>query len=145
MPSISKTKREKGGFTLIELLIVVAIIAIIAAAVIIVINPGEQFQDARNSARLSHMTAIANGLYLHALNDEGGFYDDCIGSGTAVDVDEDEGDCEKLVPEYLPTFPEDPQTGGSYQVKYLVGSNESRLKVTTDPDVTDAGTPTVIQ
>ncbi len=143
MPSISKTKREKGGFTLIELLIVVAIIAIIAAAVIIVINPGEQFQDARNSARLSHMTAIANGLYLHALNDEGGFYDDCIGSATATDVDEE--NCGALVPEYLPTFPEDPQTGGSYQVKYLEGSNESRLKVTTDPDVTDAGTPTVIQ
>ncbi len=143
MPSISKTKREKGGFTLIELLIVVAIIAIIAAAVIIVINPGEQFQDARNSARLSHMTAIANGLYLHALNDEGGFYDDCIGSGTATDVDE--ANCEDLVPAYLPVFPEDPQTGGSYQVKYLEGSNQSRLKVTTDPAVTDAGTPTVIQ
>lgn len=52
----------KSGFTLIELLIVIALIAVLAGAVIIALNPARQFQQARNSERWSHTSALSNSI-----------------------------------------------------------------------------------
>ncbi len=48
----------KRAFTLIELLIVIAILAILALVVFLVINPFQLFAQARDSNRLSDMTAL---------------------------------------------------------------------------------------
>ncbi len=53
----------KKGFTLIELLIVIGIITILAAAVIIAINPGEQFSQARDSTRKSHLNSLRGAMH----------------------------------------------------------------------------------
>lgn len=58
--------RQARGFTLLELIIVIAILAILSVAVVLVINPAETLKRARDSQRLSDMSAIksAIGLYL---------------------------------------------------------------------------------
>ncbi len=56
----------KKGFTLIELLIVIGILAILATATILVLNPAQLFAQARDSQRISDMSALksAIGFYL---------------------------------------------------------------------------------
>jgi prepilin-type N-terminal cleavage/methylation domain-containing protein len=55
----------KKGFTLIELLIVIGILAILATAAILVLNPARLFQEARDSQRISDLTAIKNAVELY--------------------------------------------------------------------------------
>ena len=62
--------KNNKGFTLIELLIVIGIIAILAAAVIIAINPAQQFQQARNTARRSNLVSIANVFYSYYVTNQ---------------------------------------------------------------------------
>lgn len=54
------------GFTLLELIIVIAILAILSVAVVLVINPAETLRRARDSQRLSDLSAVksAIGLYM---------------------------------------------------------------------------------
>lgn len=61
------------GFTLIELLIVIAIIAILAGVVFVSLNPLQRFQDARNSARWTDITAVLSALKVDQV-DNGGQY-----------------------------------------------------------------------
>ena len=64
-------KYKKRGFTLIELLIVIGIIAILAAAVIVAINPGQQFAQARDGARESHINTLYNALISYQISSGG--------------------------------------------------------------------------
>ena len=136
---LGSSKKDKG-FTLIELLIVIAIIAIIAAAIIIVVNPGQQFQAARNSARWSHMNAIASGIYMYVL-DNGDWppapcVNDTPGATTSF------GDCDGILnPEYIPTIPKDPLTGDDYVIEII--ATGTRVQITTLAD--DGDTPEVTQ
>ncbi|MEK7548910.1 MAG: type II secretion system protein [Patescibacteria group bacterium] len=52
----------KQGFTLMEILIVMAIMAILTTSVLIIINPFQQFAQARNNQRLSHIMTILNSV-----------------------------------------------------------------------------------
>ncbi len=65
-----KNLKRNKGFTLIELLIVIGIIAILAAAVIITITPGERLFEARESTRLSHMSAVGTAFHVTVVEDE---------------------------------------------------------------------------
>ncbi|MDA3814749.1 MAG: prepilin-type N-terminal cleavage/methylation domain-containing protein [Patescibacteria group bacterium] len=124
-------KTNQKGFTLIELLIVIGIIAILAAAVIIAINPGRQFQQARNAARWSHMNSVANAVYSYAI-DHGGNFPGCVTTG-AADISTCAVD---LVDTYMAALPTDPQTAGDngYMIE-LKGT--TRIKITPDPDAGD--------
>ncbi len=116
-------KIKQGGFTLIELLIVIGIIAILAAGIIIAINPGAQFEAARNSTRWSHMNAIANAVYSYAVDNNGDF-PACVTEGpTSVD------NC-ALAPTYISAIPEDPQGGSganNYQIELV--DDGTRIKI----------------
>ncbi len=111
-----ENKKEKG-FTLIELLIVIGIIAILAAAVIIAINPGQQFKQARNATRWSHMNSVVNATYSYMISAAGSFPDCLYDSGTGavlevlVDISECSG-ADHLDP-HIADLPMDPQRGGS--------------------------------
>lgn len=52
----------KKGFTLIELLIVIGILAILATATILVLNPAQLFAQARDSQRISDLSALKSAL-----------------------------------------------------------------------------------
>jgi prepilin-type N-terminal cleavage/methylation domain-containing protein len=54
----------KKGFTLIELLVVIAILAVLAVAVVLVLNPAELLRQARDSTRLSDLSAVNNSIAL---------------------------------------------------------------------------------
>ncbi len=156
--------KNKKGFTLIELLIVIGIVAILAAAVIIAINPGEQFKQARNATRWSHMNAIANGVYSYAIS-AGGNFPDCnhdavsaltsltVGDGTARDIYHCEDD---LVDTYLSALPLDPSESGKTNTDcdpdagavtdctgYTIESDGTRITIRSK--ATEAATIIVVQ
>ncbi|HQB85307.1 MAG TPA: prepilin-type N-terminal cleavage/methylation domain-containing protein [Candidatus Pacearchaeota archaeon] len=121
-------KNNKKGFTLIELLIVIGIIAILAAAIIIAINPGEQFKQARNATRWSHMNSIANGVYSYVIS-HGGNYPDCIldypatTTVSSCKVDLVDGG-------HIGGIPEDPSTGENYVIQFGT-SNQTTIKISS--------------
>jgi prepilin-type N-terminal cleavage/methylation domain-containing protein len=54
--------RKEEGFTLIEILVVVALIAILAAVTIIAINPGKNFEAARDTERRAEINEILSAV-----------------------------------------------------------------------------------
>jgi prepilin-type N-terminal cleavage/methylation domain-containing protein len=104
---------KQRGFTLIELLIVIGIIAILAAAVIIAINPGQQFKQARNATRWSHMNSVVNATYSYMIS-SGGSYPNCgspaiTEGGNLVDISL----CATELADHIADLPFDPQRGGN--------------------------------
>ncbi|MEA2092657.1 MAG: prepilin-type N-terminal cleavage/methylation domain-containing protein [Patescibacteria group bacterium] len=125
-------KTNQKGFTLIELLIVIGIIAILAAAVIIAINPGRQFEQAREATRWSHVNSVANAVYSYAI-DNGGNFPDCITAGE-TDIS---GCSSYLVDTYMAALPTDPQatSGNGYNIstdgtRITIASAASESEVT---------------
>ena len=128
---------NKRGFTLIELLIVIGIIAILAAAVIIAINPGQQFAQARNSARRSHLNSVANAVYSYSI-EHGGTFPDCDDNDSEleeenwIDLNHCEGD---LTPEYMNELPTDPShdsPGEGYEIRLGEDGNSIQLQSTEE-------------
>ena len=56
------------GFTLLELLIVIAILAILSTVVVLVLNPAEYLAQARDSQRISDLSALNSVLSLYLAN-----------------------------------------------------------------------------
>jgi prepilin-type N-terminal cleavage/methylation domain-containing protein len=129
---------KQRGFTLIELLIVIGIIAILAAAVIIAINPGQQFKQARNATRWSHMNSVANAVYSYVIA-SGGSYPDCgtpaLSTLTAFETPTEARDlltCKaELVDEnHLGDLPTDPQIGvAGGKTGYKITFDGIRIKI----------------
>lgn len=147
-------KDKKLGFTLIELLIVIGIIAILATAVIIAINPGEQFKEARNATRRSHMNAIANGIYGYVIKN--GDWPECMADAEACEEGAEHGTCgeegdeycpfidvsdcaDELVPTYLPSIPSDPLNNNSYRIRFYSGESR-RIQICPPADAIDDAT-----
>jgi prepilin-type N-terminal cleavage/methylation domain-containing protein len=61
----------KRGFSLIELLIVIAIIAILAVVAFVSLDPLTRFQDARDSARFTDITAVLDGAKIAQVDNKG--------------------------------------------------------------------------
>jgi len=136
--TLPRNVNAEGGFTLIELLIVIGIIAILAAAVIIAINPGQQFQQARNATRWSHMNSIANAVYSYAI-EEGGTFPDCVPTEgledgeTANDLEE----CENDLEDHMSELPLDPSEGGEGGTGYEIRSDGTRIRITSTAEEAD--------
>ena len=122
-------KKKNRGFTIIELLIVIGIIAILAAAVIIAINPGRQFEQARNATRWSHMNSIVNATYSYTIA-EGGTFPGCIG-GENEDSFVDASECsgELVDGGYMSSIPQDPQVGSDTCSGYVVQLDGNRVRI----------------
>ena len=129
--------RKDKGFTLIELLIVIGIIAILAAAVIIAINPGRQFEQARNASRWSHLNSIVNVIYAETV-DQDGVFPECL---TDRDDEEwvDASVCDEGETDGIDGFtaPRDPQAGDEDDSCYAIKLDGNTLTVA--PASEDAG------
>ncbi|MDD4062216.1 MAG: prepilin-type N-terminal cleavage/methylation domain-containing protein [Candidatus Pacebacteria bacterium] len=134
-------KNNKKGFTLIELLIVIGIIAILAAAIIIAINPGRQFEQARNATRWSNMNSIANAVYSYVISNQG-VYPSCIPTdGSTATVLSCSSD---LVGDHIGGIPVDPSTGDDgYLIQFDNPTTNTRIKITSN--ATEAEEVEVIQ
>jgi len=76
LKAISYDLKATSGFTLIELLIVIAIIAILAGVVFVSLNPLKRFQDARNSARWTDITAVLSAIKVDQVDNGGSYFTD---------------------------------------------------------------------
>lgn len=57
---------NQKGFTLIELLVVIGIIAVLSVVVLLTLNPAELLRQARDSTRISDLSALNSALNLYA-------------------------------------------------------------------------------
>lgn len=73
------------AFTLVELLIVIAVIAILASVAFVALDPLTRFQDARDSTRVTDITAVLSAIKVHQI-DNGGAYLSVVASATSAEV-----------------------------------------------------------
>ena len=144
---------EEKGFTLIEILVVIGIIAVLAAVVLVAVNPARQFKLARDSQRVSNVTAILNAIGQDIAEHKGVFYCDTsvlalpsttttMTSDTAVSPKFDIAKC--VVPNYISSLPFDPvktvahfATTTDYNTGYtLFQDTNGRVTVTADGEIT---------
>ena len=115
----------KKGFTLIEILVVIGIIAVLAAVILVAINPARQFKLARDSQRISNITAILNAIGQNLAENKGMFI--CNGSKLDIPtvstiIKSGEGGFDLapcVVPTYISSLPFDPSASGA---KFVINS-----------------------
>lgn len=102
------TRWDTRGFTLLEILVVIGIIALLATLVIAAINPARQFAQARNTQRLSGITAILGGIGQRIVDNRGVFEGGGCPALTTATTSIGSALSSCLTPTYLAMMPRDP-------------------------------------
>lgn len=132
-----KTKRYEG-FSLIEILVVVALIIILATITLVAINPGKNFEDARNAQRSSDVNSILNavthyttkGGALTALGTIATCEDEP--NGTPIGTATGNADLTLLTTEehdYIVSIPIDPKAGDAANTGYTICTIGTRVQI----------------
>ena len=134
-----RIQKPSSGFTLIEILVVIGLIAILAAAVLVAINPIRQFQQARDSQRQTHISAILNAVGQN-LADNKGIFTCAAGSlPAAATVIKSAAGGYNLAPcieaTYISQTPIDPKTGSytditNYDTTYTIMQDAGTKRIT---------------
>ncbi len=138
-----KKSALRKGFTLIELLVVIGIIGILAAVVLVAVNPGRQFNSARDTQRRSDLYSITNAIYQYAAENNGHIPADITTTPTAlgtagVDLSQE------LVPKYMIAIPKDPTTGDDGNTGYTINLDANgRVVATASSELDQTKTITV--
>ncbi len=138
--------RKNKGFTLIEILVVIGIIAVLSAVVLVAINPARQFKLARDSQRVSNVTAILNAISQNMAENKGLFIcENQLPESPGVLSDEflDIASC--IVPNYISVLPFDPgmpdtffNSTEDYDTGYLIDQDsEGRVTVQANGEITN--------
>lgn len=146
--------KDKKGFTLIEILVVIGIIAVLAAVVLVAVNPARQFKLARDSQRVSNVTAILNAIGQNIAEHRGLFYcgtsTQALPSTTTL-MTNDETISPRLnivsclVPNYISSLPFDPSRigagyieNGLYNTGYsLYQDPTGRVTISANGEITE--------
>ena len=141
------------GFTLIEVLIAIGIITILASVVLIAINPARQFAQARDTERISHLTAIINAIGQRIVDNKGTFEKDCSAGAipsaqTVMKSTDGYNILPCLTPTYLSAMPFDPKTGSyvsdtEYNTGYTIMQNPTSGRITVTAPNTELTTPDI--
>ena len=139
-----KKSALRKGFTLIELLVVIGIIGILAAVVLVAVNPGRQFNSARDTQRRSDLYSITNAIYQYAAENNGTIPTDITTTPTAlgtsgIDLSQE------LVPTYMIAIPIDPTTGDDGDTGYTINLDANGRIVATASSELNPGTVITVQ
>jgi prepilin-type N-terminal cleavage/methylation domain-containing protein len=151
-------KLKQKGFTLVEVLVVIGILAIMLAVTLVAINPGQHFQDSRNSQRQANVTAILDAIYEYQSGHNGNIPPSLAGLSTTKTIakssplDADEVDlCADLVPDAIADMPFDPSNSGTiatvgdscsdtaYNTGYQITKNSSNRFTVSAPNAEGTG------
>jgi prepilin-type N-terminal cleavage/methylation domain-containing protein len=148
---VKESHRKSGGFTLIELLVVMGIIGILASVVLVAVNPAHQFKVARDTQRLSNVTAILNAIGQNMSENKGSFV--CNGMATTLPATTTIMGATSsgpyfniypcLVPTYLSSMPFDPNrttahfaTSTDYDTQYIIQQDvNGRVTISANGEV----------
>jgi len=118
-PSLRNIKTSlQEGFTLVEVLVVIGILAILLAITLVAINPGQHFQDSRNTQRSSNVSAILDAIYEYESQHSGSVPPSLSGVTTAEEISNlavapvggQVNLCTDLVPADIADLPMDPSS-----------------------------------
>jgi type IV pilus assembly protein PilA len=142
-------RKVNKGFTLIEILVVIGIIAVLAAVVLVAVNPARQFKLARDSQRVSNVTAILNAVGQNLAEHKGVM--DCGGgsvtlpaSTTMIKSSGGYNLAPCIIPNYISSMPFDPSATGAfytststYDTGYMIATDGTgRVTVSANGEIT---------
>jgi prepilin-type N-terminal cleavage/methylation domain-containing protein len=126
---------KRSAFTIIELMTVMGVLTVLMSITLIAINPAHQFKQANDGKRRSDVVEILNAVTGYMSNNLGSPPLNITTTATEIGVGSGYIDlCADLVPDYVATFPYDPdlpktsdpcpaKTG--YEIKKIVNPSGS--------------------
>ena len=132
---------KRQGLTIIELVIVISILAIIIGITTIASNPVQQFANARNTQRWSHVNSLINAISQNIADNNNVFTCTAGSIPTTKTVLGTSGynisSC--ITPTYIVTLPFDPKTGTTTDIGYSILQSATSGVITVYSDDAELG------
>jgi len=126
------TSSRQQGFTLIELLVVIGILAILMGIVLIAINPARQFAQANNTTRTNSVTQILNAIGQYSADNKGQLPAQITTTAQLIEKTGGADLCSVIVPNYMPSLPQDPSLNGGAQITDCSSAYISGFQISKD-------------
>lgn len=133
---------KNNGFTIIEVLITIALIAVIGGTILYFLNPADQYAQARNTERQTHVNTIAQAVREWLTDNRGSIATACpsgplptsttqIGNGSGnYNLEPCLIPTSTLLTHYLTVMPLDPSSGTSTATGYYLSFDPTSTQIT---------------